>query len=135
MPNFITMPIRIHIIIRASYFILLRYIAFCMVITLSKYGHSVTVSVSGKCVYYFRGWQNYLAWASQSTVVVLEPQSVQVLQTLTHGASVVKKVCFYRSLTACIHILTDYCFCILSYRFAGLVMLFIIHWLRHTSFV
>ena len=47
----------------------------------------------------------------------------------------VKKVCFYRFLITYIHISTIYCFCILSYRFAGLVMLFIIRWLRHTSFV
>ena len=46
-------------------------------------------------VHAYRGWQNYLAYASQSTVVVLDPQSMQVLQTLTHGTSLVTKVCMY----------------------------------------
>ena len=38
------------------------------------------------------GWQNYVAYGCQNSVVVLDPQSVQVIQTLTHGHATINKV-------------------------------------------
>ena len=39
-----------------------------------------------------RGWQNYVAYGCQNSVVVVDPQTVQVVQTLTNGTANITKV-------------------------------------------
>lgn len=42
--------------------------------------------------YYYRGWQNLVAYGTHNLVVVVDPRTVQCLQTLSHHKSSVIKV-------------------------------------------
>lgn len=51
--------------------------------------------------YYYRGWQNLVAYGSQNLVVVVDPRTVQCLQTLVHHKSSVIKVLATYLMSSC----------------------------------